>query len=171
MALNKKFRAALKIIDNLTPRESSAAVRICEDIRRSEERLSLSGRGVCQKGMCKAQGLCCRNIDLDEIIQIWDFVYIFLSDGSLIEPAAERLKHEGLFAADCLFLENGVGPCFFPESLRPEVCITAFCGDDWPVRLEVRKVQDGFARLSGFFAGRGLRSLRASLGRRRGLYL
>jgi hypothetical protein len=48
------------------------------------------------------------------------------------------LARESFFPSDCIFLENGTGPCLFPDSLRPERCIISFCGVEPSVRKRDR---------------------------------
>ncbi|MFH1136322.1 MAG: hypothetical protein V1816_09605 [Pseudomonadota bacterium] len=165
MSLTPKFKAARKVLNGLSPSERAALEIICAEIRAAEEKLLEAGRVVCENGLCGAKGLCCRNVNLDEIINLQDFVFILVSDPSLGEAISGRLVNEGLFVANCLFLENGAGPCIFPRASRPETCITAFCGDDRPVRGELVEVRVGFERLSRFLAKRRLLRFGSALGR------
>jgi hypothetical protein len=59
-------------------------------------------------------------------------------------------EDEPLFTADCMFLKGGIGPCLFPDGVRPEKCVLSFCGDDAPIAANIRSVHRGFVRLHRF---------------------
>jgi hypothetical protein len=97
------------------------------------------------------QGLCCRNLQLDAVFGIPDFVYVLTLEPALAATIEEGIRHEDpLFTSNCLFLERGVGPCLFPSDVRPEVCITSFCRGDEALKPEIRKVKMGFWKLGVF---------------------
>ncbi len=83
-------------------------------------------------------GICRRNLQLDLVIGHWDFVFMLASNPALKEKIEECLEKEApFFTSDCIFLENGVGPCVFPPDARPEVCLVTFCDDTSPVKREI----------------------------------
>jgi hypothetical protein len=101
------------------------------------------------------QGLCCRNIQLEAIIGVWDLVYILTVAPAYRDRMAACLAKEvPLFAADCIFLANGVGPCIFPDTARAEVCLTTFCSSTDAIASEIRQVKRKFYKLGWFIATR-----------------
>jgi hypothetical protein len=44
-----------------------------------------------------------------------------------------------------------VGPCLFPDDLRPERCIISFCRVEPSIEKEIGRVMGGFSRLIRFF--------------------
>jgi hypothetical protein len=72
---------------------------------------------------------------------------------------AAGLGRESFFASDCLFLKNGLGPCLFPEGLRPERCVTSFCRVEPSIEKEIGRVMGEFSRLVRFFWFRPFRRL------------
>lgn len=53
--------------------------------------------------------------------------------------------------------ENGTGPYFFPDNLRPERCIISVCRVEPSVEKEIGRVMGGFSRLIRFFMFLALR--------------
>jgi hypothetical protein len=97
------------------------------------------------------EGLCCRRIALDDITGLSDFIYLLGSQPSLLPVIRDCLKKEDpLFAADCIFLKDGKGPCILPANTRPEVCITTFCSSCQAIRKEIAAVKWRFFKLSAF---------------------
>ena len=94
------------------------------------------------------RGLCCRNINVDALVQYGDFVFILTLAGELRKAAQHCLKAaDPLFPQDCIFLRDGAGPCIFPENLRPQICVTAFCMETPPARPAIRRVKRAFFKL------------------------
>lgn len=101
----------------------------------------------------QCRGICCRNIHLDAIIGRGDLVYSLALNPGLAPEIGASLENEPLlYSADCVFLKNGVGPCIFPDDLKPEVCLTTFCGDTTTVNREIRQLKTRFRRLDLFIA-------------------
>ena len=160
MGQKYRFRRAQKIIATLHVEEMQRLVQICSEIQQAEEALQHRASQFFTKCLSGCAGLCCRNIELDAIIEMEDFVFLLTLDASLknrIESCLER--EEPLFTSDCLFLQNGSGPCIFPGTTRPEVCITTFCERTTPVNAEIRSVKKAFAALHRFLRWRRLRAL------------
>jgi hypothetical protein len=64
--------------------------------------------------------------------------------GALDDQMAACLKKEpALYISDCIFLKNGTGPCIFPHSVMPEMCITTFCFDETPAKKEIKLLNWG----------------------------
>lgn len=151
MSLAYKFRKAEKTIHRLSTAERASAEAICREICAAQEALVAASRKLMQQCVRGCRGLCCRNAQFDEIIDYWDFVYILLSDPSVRPAIAEGVKREApLFTADCVFLENGTGPCIFRPNHRPEVCLVTFCADTSAVQKEILRVKRQFLKLSLF---------------------
>jgi hypothetical protein len=167
MGVSALFTLAKKRIGRLEPNERETLTLICRDIRSAEQQLLANGAGTFRRCVERCEGLCCRNVLLDAILSVWDFVFLLGADPALGESIAACGKRENpLFTSDCVFLKDGVGPCILPFDLRPEVCITAFCGNARALRPDVAQVKRGFWRLRLFFYLRGLRCIRRAAARR-----
>ena len=159
MGLNYSFKSAKKRIDALDADERKVLVAICRDIHQAQQVLSLKAAPILQRCMVKCRGLCCRNIHPADIITEWDLVYILTMAPAVEAAMAVSLARESFFPSDCIFLENGTGPCLFPDNLRPERCIISFCRVEPSVEKEIGRVMGGFSRLIRFFMFKPLRRL------------
>jgi hypothetical protein len=149
--LTYQFQKAQRILAALPPGDRERVRGICEDIRTAEDGLLAAAGEKMHRCTTICRGLCCRNVQLDAVIGLWDFVYLLALNGAIAEQiAACLLKESPFFSSDCIFLENGVGPCIFPPNVRPEICITAFCTDDTPVKREIDCVKREYLRLIRF---------------------
>ncbi len=157
MGLNYSFKAARKKIDALDTDERKILSAICNDIYDAQKALTLKATPILARCMTKCQGLCCRNIHSADIITEWDLVYLLAMAPALEDAMAVCLTKESFFPSDCIFLENGTGPCLFPDNLRPERCIISFCRVEPSVEKEIGRVMGGFSRLIRFFMFRPLR--------------
>ena len=159
MSLNHSFKSARKRIGRLNADERIKLLAICEDIHNHQKALSEKAAPILQACMANCQGLCCRNIRPADIITEWDLIYILARAPQIEEAMEAYLQRESFFPSDCIFLENGVGPCLFPDNLRPERCIISFCRVEPSVEKEIARVMGGFSRLIRFFKFRPLRRL------------
>lgn len=101
---------------------------------------------------------------LDEILGRDDFIYVLVRAPYLKSRMAACLADERpFFTADCCFLEGGTGPCMFPPGVRPEVCLTTFCGHTASIREEIRRLKRAFGKLAWFVRLRRLPGLRRVL--------
>ena len=156
MGLRHSFKTARKRIDALDGEERETLLAICRDIRHAEE--TLAEKAAPELANCMAcRGLCCRNTHPADIITEWDLVYILALAPQIEEALAACVAREGFFPADCIFLENGTGPCIFPDHLRPERCIISFCRVAPSIEKEIGRVMGGFSRLIRFFMHRPFR--------------
>ncbi len=152
MSLKCDFRKAERIVSKLDPDDLVRLKQICAEIRDAEVRLQEKSRKLMTRCIQRCGGICCRNLQIDLVIGHWDFVFILASNPALKEKIEECLeKEEPFFTADCIFLENGVGPCVFPSDARPEVCLVTFCDDISPIRREISDVKRKFFKLTWFF--------------------
>ncbi len=155
MSLKSDFRKAEKIVSQLGAEDLSKLRQICAEIRDSEIRLQEKSKRLMIRCVQRCGGICCRNLQIDLIIGQWDFVFIMTLNPFLIEKIKACLeKEEPFFTSDCIFLENGVGPCIFPSDARPEVCLVTFCDDVSSIRKEIVDVKMKFFKLSWFLISR-----------------
>ena len=153
MGLGYQFKKARKTLSSLAPADRCALEEICRDIQQAEEDLLAAAEKALVRCRTACRGICCRNIDLDAVLGFQDFVYILTLAGALDNQMEACLKNEPvLYVSDCIFLENGTGPCIFPHSVMPEVCITTFCTDETPAKKEIKLLKWKFFRLGWFLA-------------------
>lgn len=150
MSIRYKVNKAEKILQSLTDSETRGLERICGSIQHSQERLNASGKELFQLCLTQCQGLCCQNVQPDDIITQLDMVFILAIHRTLRPRLLECARDEPLFTADCIFLENGTGPCLFPSSVKPERCIITFCSDTTPIAHEIKRVRSRFSQLKRF---------------------
>jgi hypothetical protein len=149
MSLKHSYNRARNVIDGLPPEGRDRIIVICREIRQVQNELLRSAADLLTRCTERCQGLCCRNIQEESLITFWDLVFILVTEPGLQDKIALHLeKEDPLFPSDCLFLENGVGPCIFPSDVRPERCLTAFCFDADPARKEIGRVRFAFHRLA-----------------------
>ena len=149
MSLRYYFAKAQKTLSRIAPYDRAIIEKQCRSIRIAEEQLQAAGESAFLRCYSGCEGLCCRNLDIDAVIGFSDFIYILTLAGHLKESIAVCLKNENrFFTADCIFLLNGKGPCIFPPTSRPEVCITTFCTDVESVKKEIRFVKSQFMKLN-----------------------
>jgi hypothetical protein len=152
MSLRYKYKKANEIVGKLLPQERESYLAICNEIKNAQEMLLTNGKAAMKKCIYGCGGLCCQNIYPDEIISLWDVVYILSNGDGLHEKITQCIQKENaLFTSKCIFLENDAGPCIFPNALRPEVCITTFCSGDSTIKKEIRTVKLKFFKLYCFF--------------------
>ncbi|GAB6908182.1 hypothetical protein DESC_370208 [Desulfosarcina cetonica] len=159
MGLQHDFKEARRKIARLDGQERDRLLTICQAIQQAQAALSHQATPILARCMTRCQGLCCRNIRVADIVTVWDLVYILTLAPELEPTLAACLAREDFFPADCLFLQNGVGPCLFPEHIRPERCVISFCRVEPTVEKEIGQVMRGFSRLIRFFSFRSYRRL------------
>jgi len=159
VSLNGSFKAAEEKIATLNADERKNLLSICRKIRGAQTALTRKSAPILAHCLVKCQGLCCRNLHSGDIITEWDLIYIRTLAPELREAMVAGLGRESFFASDCLFLKNGLGPCLFPESLRPERCVISFCRVEPSIEKEIGRVMGEFSRLVRFFWFRPFRRL------------
>jgi hypothetical protein len=148
MSLRHSYRQAEKILRHWPAETRPLLTHLCRRIQDAEQRLNVAAAQRLTGCLRDCRGLCCRNLHLDAVFGVPDFVYILGLAPALGSTIDGCLRHEyPLFTANCPFLERGVGPCLFPPDLRPEVCITSFCRGDEGLKPEIRRIKLGFWRL------------------------
>ncbi|MBI9085268.1 MAG: hypothetical protein JEZ11_16855 [Desulfobacterales bacterium] len=150
MSVASEFKIAEKTLRSLNPEDRKRLKEICAQIQTAEKTLWHRAQPLLERCMAGCEGLCCRNINLEDIIGMEDFLYVLTVRPDLRDQIVRCLAHESIFSADCFFLEGGIGPCLFPADARPKVCIMTFCFDDTPVKKEIRQVGAEFNRLGRF---------------------
>jgi hypothetical protein len=149
MSLYHQFKQAEKILFALDDKDKKKIINICQEIRSAEIELQKKSGKFMRRCLERCNGMCCRNVQLDLIINQFDFLYIMTIRPDLKPKILECLKKEKpFFPMDCVFLKNGKGPCIFPSDARPEVCLVTFCDDTGPVRKEIGKVKRKFFKLT-----------------------
>ncbi|MFO7932140.1 MAG: hypothetical protein R6U97_12125 [Desulfosalsimonas sp.] len=149
MSLGHKFRQAERILSTLAPADKKELEKVCREIRAAELELHEKSGRLMRRCVEQCRGACCRNLEVDSIVTRWDFLFILVSCPDFKENILRCLKEENLFfPADCIFLENGTGPCIFPSNVRPEVCLVSFCDDTALIRKEIRGVRRKFFALT-----------------------
>ena len=163
MGLRYKFKKAQGIIEKSGDKDLITVKGICEEIQRAQKKLLEEGKDLLKYCQVRCRGLCCRNIYPDDIITLADFVYILAMESSVRDEISECLKKETLFSSSCIFLKRGEGPCIFPSDLRPEKCITSFCGGDTTIKKEINMARSKFNKLIRFILLRKPRALKEIL--------
>lgn len=155
MGIKADFEEAERFIAGLRPADTVRLLAICAAIQGAETRLLAGAAGNMDRCIAACQGLCCRNIQLEAVIGVWDLVYILTVAGDYRDRLAAGLEKEiPFYAADCVFLASGLGPCLLPADARAEVCLTTFCGRTDRIDREIRQVKRGFYKLGWFIATR-----------------
>ena len=151
MGISADFAAAERILARLGPDDKVRLGLICDAIQSSEAELLAKAGPAMARCIHACQGLCCRNIQLEAIIGVWDLVYILTVAGEYRDRMAAGLEKEiPFYAADCVFLADGKGPCMLPATARAEVCLTTFCSRTEEIDREVRRVKRKFYKLGWF---------------------
>ncbi|MDM8542552.1 hypothetical protein QUF75_15890 [Desulfococcaceae bacterium HSG7] len=147
MGLKYKFNQAKKILNALDPEALMNIRKIGRDIQRAEEKLTQKGKKLFLKCKTECHGLCCRNLQPDSIISLYDFLFILLMNPELHTAIAKCLENENIFyTSDCIFLKDGKGPCIFPPDSMPEICITSFCGYEYSIEKEINHLKRKFIK-------------------------
>lgn len=138
---------------------------ICAEIGKAQVALLKKAETQMVRCLQGCKGLCCRRIALDHITGLSDFVYLLGSQPALLPVIRQCLKKEDPWGiGDCIFLEDGKGPCLLPAHTRPEVCITTFCCSCQPIYREIAAVKWKFFKLSCFICLRRVKCLHRWLG-------
>lgn len=148
MSLIYCFRKATRILHQLPSGSREVPDALCRQIQDAERKLNAAAALRLQGCLENCRGLCCRNLHLEAVFGIADFVYILTLEPAMAAGISECLRREEpIFTSNCPFLEGGVGPCIFPPDVRPEVCITSFCRGDGALGAEIRRVKTAFWKL------------------------
>ena len=151
MGIKADFQEAERVMARLRPDEKARLRRICMEIQEAQVALLAHSGPAMERCIKICQGLCCRNIQLNAVIGVWDLVYILTVAGEYRDRMAACLENEiPFYAADCIFLEKGTGPCILPSTARAEVCLTTFCSRVEDIQKEIGRVKRKFYKLGWF---------------------
>jgi len=160
MGIKADFTEAERILTRLGPDDRVRLRRICGGIQTAEAELLARAGPAMERCIHVCRGLCCRNIQLEAIIGVWDLVYILTVAGEYRNRMAACLEYEiPFYAADCVFLAGGKGPCILPATARAEVCLTTFCSATGGINKDIKRVKRRFYRLGWFLVMRTPRQL------------
>jgi hypothetical protein len=120
---------------------------LCQGIQHAQSALQVRAQPYLRQ--CRhCSGLCCRRIHVESIVYRPDIIYILTMAPQMEAVIQSCLQHpHGLYAADCIFLENGVGPCLFPPTVRPLICIASFCFDTPKLGKSIQRLKRKFLTL------------------------
>ena len=150
MELSHTIKKAHSITRSLHAMPGNTLDTICQDIKAAQQALNTAAEPYFSACTQRCKGMCCKTINVSEIITLLDMIFILTAADALYETILARAQNETLFPADCVFLQNGVGPCLFPADVKPERCIVTFCDDVGPIKKEIRAVRSAFSRLSRY---------------------
>ncbi len=151
MSLTYCSKRAAGILRRLPAGSRGALALLCRSINDAERKLNAAAALRLKGCLEDCRGLCCRNLQLDAVFGIPDFVYLLTVMPDLETEITECLRsEEPIFTSNCPFLQRSVGPCLFPRDVRPEVCITSFCRGDEALKTEIRRVKICFWKLGVF---------------------
>lgn len=142
------FEKAVKISQNLSPRENAIVKNLCHEIRKSQEELIAVAEDAMCRCILQCKGICCRSLDIDSIFSLWDFIFILMLIPGLKDEMQKLLSaHSPLYLSPCPFLMGGKGPCIFPDGIKPQICVITFCSNDEKIRKPVKSVNLNFYKL------------------------
>jgi hypothetical protein len=150
MELQKKIEKAQVIIDSFSGEDRTKLLDICHEIKSAQDDLNREAEDYFKDCMQRCQGICCRNICINDVVTQLDLVYILAINKQISARVHACAQAEALFSADCLFLQNGQGPCLFSANIKPERCIITFCGEIRPIKKEIKAVRSKFSKLSRY---------------------
>jgi hypothetical protein len=150
MELQNKIQKAQVIIDSFSGEDRTRLLDICHEIKSAQDDLNREAADYFKDCMQRCQGICCRNICINDVVTLLDLIYIFALNKEIFAQVHTCAQAETLFAADCLFLQHGLGPCLFSANIKPERCIITFCGETRPIKKEIKAVRSKFNKLSRY---------------------
>jgi len=150
MEMEKKIEKAQLIVDSFLGEERTRLLDICHEIKSAQDNLNREAQDYFKDCMQRCQGICCRNICINDVVTLLDLIYILTINKEISSRVHASAQAETLFSADCLFLQKGVGPCIFAASIKPERCIITFCGETRPIKREIKAVRSKFSKLSRY---------------------
>ncbi len=68
MGLRYHFNKARKTLNHLAPEERPVLEEICQDIQQAEKDLLRAAESALTKCRSACRGICCRNVDLDAVL-------------------------------------------------------------------------------------------------------
>ncbi len=147
MGITHQYNRARAFVHAQTGPAHQELLAICRSIQQAQSALQTRARPYLRH--CRqCAGLCCRRIHIESIVHRPDFIFI-LTLMPHMQDTIQKCIQRGTapHAADCPFLANGVGPCLFPATIRPMVCITAFCFETPKANRRIRALKRRFLTL------------------------
>ena len=142
------FKKAVKISQNLAPRDKIMVQNLCDTIQKSQEELLAAADAAMFNCINQCKGLCCKSLDIDSVFSLWDFIFILMRQPHLKDEMQERLNaHTSLYLSPCPFLKNSDGPCLFPNGIKAQICVITFCSNDEKIKKPIKTVNLNFYKL------------------------
>ena len=142
------FHKASNILDAVNTEQKDALESVCLRVAASQEKLIRKAKEEMAFCTERCRGLCCRNLDLDTVFTLWDFICILVVKPEMANSIAEQLEGRDFYSpAPCPFLQNREGPCIFPPFAKPQLCVVTFCGGEEAIKKEIGRVNRDFYRL------------------------
>ncbi|MCF8044426.1 MAG: hypothetical protein K9J83_01095 [Desulfarculaceae bacterium] len=121
---------------------------LCSRIAESQEKLIRKAEDEMIYCTEKCRGLCCKNLDLDTIFTLWDFIFILVARAEMETVITGQLEEmPAQSPSPCPFLRNREGPCIFPAFVKPQLCVVTFCCGEERIKEEIRRVNRDFLLL------------------------
>ncbi len=148
MVLLSRYNQAAALLAGLDACRRRKLEAACRRIQKVQQEILRQGAVYLEHCGRVCKGLCCRNLNVAEIVSFYDFVLVLVSCPSLADLIAQRARAaRKSHSADCVFLKDGRGPCLFPPDLKPERCVTSFCFHTGKIRRELSWLRRSFTRL------------------------
>ncbi len=142
------FKKAVKISQGMLPQDKRLVHKRCNSIRISQEELVAVADAAMFNCIEKCRGICCKNLDIDSVFSLWDFIFILTLAPRLKEEIQNRLDaYNALYLSPCPFLKESKGPCIFPSNIKAQICIITFCTNDEIIKKYIRTVNLNFYKL------------------------
>lgn len=149
MGIPYKINKADAIVKSFCDRDRELLERKSRAIQRAQDNLVSHASDLFATCIRRCRGLCCQNINPDDIITLLDFISILALGDTSADKLCACVQEETLFTGKCYFLQ-GDGPCIFAPNLKPERCILTFCGDTHSIQDHIRQVRSKFSNLCWF---------------------
>lgn len=142
------FHKSLYILGAVSFHQKSVLEKICRRIASSQKALIRKAENEMIYCTETCRGVCCKNLDLDTIFTLWDFICILVVQPELESLIAEQLEETPFHSpSPCPFLRNREGPCVFPAFVKPQLCVVTFCRGEDRLKGEIKQVNRDFFRL------------------------
>ena len=142
------FEKAIKICQNFSPQDRDLVRNRCNVIQDAQEKLVAAAETAMFHCIERCRGICCRNLDIDTIFSLWDFIFILTLAPQLKDEMQERLDHHtALYLSPCPFLKDAVGPCIVPDGMKAQICVITFCTNDETLKKPIHLVNLNFYKL------------------------
>jgi hypothetical protein len=142
------FEKAIKICQNFSHRDRVLVRNRCRAIQDAQGNLVAAAETAMFHCIENCRGICCKNLDIDSIFSLWDFIFILTLAPQLKDEMQKRLDgHTDLYLSPCPFLKDAVGPCMFPDRIKAQICVITFCANDATLKKPIQIVNLNFYKL------------------------